>query len=459
MSMKLAACSLLLPLVLAALLHPADVVAVGDGTPDRGGGGFSLRLVPSHGWNRSIHVDDDGFVHLNEHPTTALRPPMHTQIGGKYSVVTTVGTGAGRRTYVLALDMTSSELWMQCKPVQKPFAQQPPPFEPAKSPSFRHVPGNSRLCLPPAHGHRPTVQDPCKFRSFGLNGTDARGVLSNETLAFAAAGQEAEVAGVVIGCTHSSDGFNFNSHGVLAGVLGLGRQAPSLIWTLGQHRHVAVQVHRFSYCLPSHGSPDHHTFLRFGDDIPHTQHMVSTKILYTSFTTSRDFSAYFVSLTGVSVGGRQLDLEHIGELFKRHIHGGRWTGGCAFDAGTAAMVMVAPAYEKLKDAVLEHLKPLGVPTVSRVEYHLCFRTTSQLWQHLPTVTLQFAEPEARLVLPPQRLFVAVGHDICLAVVRSNDITIIGAMQQVDKRFVYDVRDGRIYFAPENGCHADAGHQI
>uniref|UniRef100_R7W037 Aspartic proteinase nepenthesin-1 n=1 Tax=Aegilops tauschii TaxID=37682 RepID=R7W037_AEGTA len=448
MSMRFAARALLLPLVIAALLHPADVVA---------GGGFSLRLVPSPGSNRSIHVDDDGFVHLNEDAATALRPPMHTQIGGKYSVVTSVGTGAGRRTYVLALDMTSSKLWMQCKPVQKPFAQQPPPFEPAKSPSFRHVPGNSRFCLSPAHGHRPTVQDPCKFRSIGLHGIDARGVLSNETLAFAAAGQEAEVAGVVIGCTHSSEGFDFNSHGVLAGVLGLGRQAPSLIWTLGQHRHGAVQVHRFSYCLPSHGSPDHHSFLRFGDDIPHTQHMVSTRILYMSFTTSRDFSAYFVTLAGVSVGGRQ--LPHIGELFKRHLHGGRWTGGCAFDAGTAAMVMVAPAYEKLKDAVVDHLKPLRVSIVSRVEYHLCFRATSQLWQHLPTVTLPFAEAEARLVPPPQRLVVAVGHDICLAVVQSNDITIIGAMQQVDKRFVYDVRAGRIYFAPENACHADAGHQI
>ncbi|XBI86113.1 hypothetical protein VPH35_094131 [Triticum aestivum] len=432
MSMKLAACALLLPLVLAVLLHPADVVAVGDGTPGRGGGGFSL-----------IHVDDDGFVHLNEHATTALRPPMHTQVEGKYSVVTTVGTGAGRRTYVLALDMTSNLLWMQCKPVQKPFAQQPPPFEPAKSPSFRHVPGNSRFCLPPAYGHQPTVRDPCKFHSTGLDGTDARGVLSRETLAFgASAGQEAEVAGVVIGCAHNSEGFNFNSHGVLAGVLGLGRQAPSLIWTLGQQRHGGVQVHRFSYCLPSHGSPDHHSFLRFGDDVPDTQHMVSTRILYMTSTISRDFSAYFVALTGVSVAGRQ--LHDIRELFKRHMHGQEWTSGCAFDAGTPTMVMIRPAYAKLKDAVVKHLEPLGVPT---------------LWQHLPTVTLHFGENEARLVLPPQRLFVAVGQDICLAVVRSYDFTIIGAMQQVDKRFVYDVRAGRIYFAPENACHADAGHQI
>ncbi|XP_044949795.1 aspartyl protease family protein 2-like [Hordeum vulgare subsp. vulgare] len=458
MSMKLAAPALLLPLVLAAILHPAAVVAVGDGTPaGPGGGGFSLRLVPSPGWNRTIHVDDDGFVHLNEHATTALRPPMHTQVGGMYSVVTSVGTGAGRRTYVLALDMTTSVLWMQCKPVQEPFAQQPPPFEPAKSPSFRPVPGNNAFCLPPDHEDHPTVQDPCKFHSIRLDGsTDMRGVLSNETLAFAASGRQAEVAGVVIGCTHNSNGFKFNSHGVLAGVLGLGRQAPSLIWTLGQHRHGAVQVHRFSYCLPNHGSSDHHSFLRFGDDVPHTQHMVSTKIMYMAATAGRDFSAYFVSLTGVSVAGKP--LHDIKELFRRHVHGQEWTSGCAFDAGTPTMVMIMPAYNKLKDAVVRHLKPLGLQIVSG-QYHLCFRATSQLRQHLPTVTLQFAETEARLVLPPQRLFVAVGHDICLAVVRSYDITIIGAMQQVDKRFVYDVRNGRIYFAPENACHADAGHQI
>ncbi|KAE8766280.1 Aspartic proteinase nepenthesin-1 [Hordeum vulgare] len=71
-------------------------------------------------------------------PSQRFGPPMHTQVGGMYSVVTSVGTGAGRRTYVLALDMTSHLLWMQCNPLQRRhFIQHPPPFDPANSPSFR----------------------------------------------------------------------------------------------------------------------------------------------------------------------------------------------------------------------------------------------------------------------------------------------------------------------------------
>src|SRR4051812_26217613 len=88
MSMELVLGALLLPLVLAALLQPAAVVAVGDGAQ---GGGFSLQLVPSPGWNRTFHVDGNGFLHLNEEATTALGPPMHQQIGpNMYSVVTSV---------------------------------------------------------------------------------------------------------------------------------------------------------------------------------------------------------------------------------------------------------------------------------------------------------------------------------------------------------------------------------
>uniref|UniRef100_A0A453T479 Uncharacterized protein n=1 Tax=Aegilops tauschii subsp. strangulata TaxID=200361 RepID=A0A453T479_AEGTS len=77
-SMDLCNHALLLHLVLAALLHPAVVVAVDDATSGRSKG-FSLRLVPSPGWNSTIHVDDDGFVHLNEpveHAPNVLRPHM-----------------------------------------------------------------------------------------------------------------------------------------------------------------------------------------------------------------------------------------------------------------------------------------------------------------------------------------------------------------------------------------------
>ncbi|KAF7069249.1 hypothetical protein CFC21_074906 [Triticum aestivum] len=435
-----------LPLVLVAslatFLQPA---AANDGTP-RPGGGFSLRLVPYGGWNSTMHVDGGGFLHLNEQAaTTALRPHVHGPRGLTYSVATTVGTGSGRRTYDLVLDTVSSLTWMQCMPIAHPFPQIPPPFNPEISSSFRRVSRRSDLC------HKPYRGTDCEFRVNRLDGAHASGVLGNETFAFAndgGAAAAAEVRGVVFGCAHTTTGFL--SHGVLAGVLGLGKQTPSLIWTrLHQHG----QDGRFSYCLFGPGRPDRHGFLRFGADVSATGHMKSTKILFMRFTTDPHFSGYFVSVLGVSVADKALvpppGQRQMSILLRRHrSHDGRWYGGCLIDPGTSTTAITQPVYHVLEHAVVEHVTRLGLPLVKRDGYRLCFSGATQAaLEYLPTVTLRFEEG-AELVIRPQQLFVFVQHDICLTVVPSKDITIIGAMQQVDTRFVYDIAAGKIQFAPE-----------
>ncbi|XP_073355613.1 aspartyl protease 25-like [Aegilops tauschii subsp. strangulata] len=274
----------------------------------------------------------------------------------------------------------------------------------------------------------------------------------NETVAFA---DNAEVHGVVIGCAHTTTGFH--NHEVLAGVLGLGKQRPSLIWTrLHQHGHDG----RFSYCLFGPRHPNRHGFLRFGADVPATGHMRSTKILYMCMT-DPEFSPYHVGLTGVSVvsiAGLPLSMPHgrIKELFQRHkLHDGRWSDGCVIDPGTGMTVMIKPAYDLLVHAVEERVRRLGLPKVERDQYPVCFRgATRAVFEHLPTVTLHLDDD---LVLQPQQLFVLVHQDACLTVMPSEHITIIGAMQQVNTRFVYDIAAGRIHFAHED-CHGDMGGQ-
>ncbi|XBI74907.1 hypothetical protein VPH35_068354 [Triticum aestivum] len=442
----------LLPLVLASLATFLQPATANDGTP-RPGGGFSLRLVPYGGWNSTMHVGGGGFLHLNEQAaTTALRPHFHGPRGFTYSVATTVGTGHGRHTYDLVLDTASSLTWMQCVPIAHPFAQIPPPFNPDISPSFSRVSRKSSLC------HGPSPRQTCEFRATRLDGTHASGVLGNETFAFAnngGAAAAAEVRGVVFGCVHTTT--VFDSHGVLAGVLGLGRMRPSLIWTrLHQHG----QDGRFSYCLFGPGRPSRHG-LRFGADIPATGHMRSTKILYMQYTTSPDFSAYFVSVVGISVAEKALVRppgRRILDLFRRHKSpDGRWNGGCLIDPGTGTTAIIQPVYHVLEHAVEEHVTRLGLPVVKRDGYRLCFSGATQAaFEHLPTVTLRFEEG-AGLVIRPQQLFVFVQRDICLAVVPSKHMTIIGAMQQVDTRFVYDIAAAKIHFAPER-CSDDTGGQ-
>ncbi|XBI86231.1 hypothetical protein VPH35_094233 [Triticum aestivum] len=103
--------------------------------------------------------------------------------------------------------------------------------------------------------------------------------------------------------------------------------------------------------------------------------------------------------------------------------------------------MIKPAYDLLVHAVEERVRRLGLPKVERDQYPVCFRgATRAAFEHLPT-----------------QLFVLVHQDACLTVMPSEHITIIGAMQQVNTRFVYDVAAGRIHFAHED-CHGDMGGQ-
>ncbi|XP_037462554.1 aspartyl protease family protein 2-like [Triticum dicoccoides] len=426
--MELTAHALLLPLVLAALLHPTTAT-IDDATPGLSGG-FSLRLVPSPSWNNTIHVNDDGFLHLKElvgHDTTALRPHVRF-LPGRYNVVTTVGTGHGRRTYTLAMEMTSSLTWMQCVLIQCPFQQDPPPFHPRMSPSFRHLAPTSRLCSPPG-------PDVCKFHVTPIRpgGAHASGVLGDETLSFTGSAPVVFPT-VIIGCAHSSTGFV--SHGVLAGVLGLGKTYPSLVPVLLQ-RH---GLHRFSYCLFVPGSANRHGFLRFGNDIPvDTRRMKSTRILYP------EHSSYFVSLGGISVAGTQLG-GNLAEVFRRRqTADGKWHSGTVIDVGTSRSVIIQAAYNVLEQTLAEHGRRLGLP-VHHTSSGLCFRAAHSHFSQLPTVTLHF---EQDLVLTPIQLFVVREQDICLAVSPSPDITIIGALQQRRTRFVYDLAASRVYFTPEN----------
>ncbi|XP_048546029.1 aspartyl protease family protein 2-like [Triticum urartu] len=433
--MELTAHTLLLPLVLAALLH-TTTATVDDATPGLNGG-FSLRMVPSPGWNSTIHVDDDGFLHLKEpvgHDTTALRPHVRF-LPRKYNVVTTVGTDHGRRTYTLAMEMTSSLTWMQCAPIQHPFQQVPPPFHPRTSPSFRHLAPTNRLCSPPGH-------NVCRFHvtPIHVGGVHASGVLGDETLSFTGSAPTVFPT-VIIGCVHSSTGFI--SHGVLACVLGLGKTYPSLVPVLLQ-RH---GLHRFSYCLFVPRSANRHGFLRFGNDIPvNTRRMKSTRILYP------EDSSYFVNLNGISIAETRLG-GNLAEVFRRRqLADGKWHSGTVIDVGTTRSVMIEAAYSVLEQTMAEHGRRLGFP-VRRTSSGLCFRVTHSHFSQLPTVTLHF---EQDLVLTPNKLFVvreSPSQDICLAVSPSQDITIIGAMQQVGTRFVYDLAASRVYFAPEN-CNDD-----
>ncbi|CAO2148187.1 unnamed protein product [Urochloa humidicola] len=219
-------------------------------------------------------------------------------------------------------------------------------------------------------------------------------------------------------------------------------------------RAVAHGVTCFSYCLSVEAN--HHGFLRFGTDVPpYNLGYRATRILPT-LGAAHD-AAYYLSLVGVSLGMRRLGRIRP-EMFHRREDG---QGGCVIDAGTPLTVISHEAYGIIEEAVWADLK--RHPRAERVkwaDYGLCVQATEAIKGRLPSLSLHFAggeEEEATLVVPPEQMFLMMedeqaGEIACLAMVPGRQ-TIIGVLQQVDTRFIFDLKDDKLYFAPES-CARD-----
>ncbi|KAF8694372.1 hypothetical protein HU200_038296 [Digitaria exilis] len=161
-------------------------------------------------------------------------------------------------------------------------------------------------------------------------------------------------------------------------------------------------------------------------------------------------SAYHVRLIGVSLGERWLDGV-LPEMFARRKDG---QGGCIVDLGTPMTTMAQEAYRVVEEAMWLDLKHHGAERVELAGYGLCVVETETIKGCLPSLSLHFAEEEAMLVVSPEQLFVVIDDDrkigqvACLAMTPGRR-TIVGALQQVDTRFVFDLKEDKLTFWPES----------
>ncbi|CAN6362583.1 unnamed protein product [Urochloa humidicola] len=249
----------------------------------------------------------------------------------------------------------------------------------------------------------------------------------------------------LFGCVHATHSFR-NNGGMYAGVFVNSRAPHSFVSQMGAARGVT----NFSYCLTREAN--HHGFLRFGTHVPRNPGYQTTKILPTMLGAAHD-AAYYVSLVGISLGKQRLERINP-DMFRRREDG---QGGCIVDIGTPLTVMSHEAYDIIEEALWADLErhQQGAERVKRVDYGLCVKATEGIKRRLPSLSLHFAgdgEEEATLVVSPERLFLMMedeqaGGIACLAMVPGRQ-TIIGVLQQVDTRFVFDLKDDKLYFAPE-----------
>jgi aspartyl protease family protein len=391
--------------------------------------GFSFRLVTN---SNAIRRHDDGFQHLQAHPERGSS--LYESLQNTPHIAVKIGTGVGMQEYSLKIDRVEPEqTWIQCVPCEPKARQHNTLFRPDLSPTCRNVPSISTLCAPPHYSRQGGV---CAFRLTGSSGLLVTGYLKKDQVS---AGDHNRIPDFMFGCAHSTT--NFNNEGIYAGVFTLGRSPASLVMQLA-----ARGLTQFSYCLVGGSSTKRHGYLRFGSDVvPHNPRYRTTRIL-----PAHEESEYHLSLIGVSLGGQKLDGIRP-EMFARSKD--QQTGGCVIDISTPLTVVAQEPYSIIEEALWSDLQQhrQKVERVRRPGFGLCFRApeSSVEGDFLKSLSLHFSEEEAVLVFSPKQLFLMMegGQVACLAMKPGNR-TVIGAFQQVDTRFVYDVEDSKLSFAPE-----------
>ncbi|KAE8775223.1 protein ASPARTIC PROTEASE IN GUARD CELL 1-like [Hordeum vulgare] len=347
-----------------------------------------------------------------------LSPPIMTPA---YAVFIMMGSGDGRRLQALALDTAASMSWVMCQPCRPELAQKGHIFSPGASPTFHGVHSNDPVCVPPYHRLHTTNR--CSFHL-----PTAVGRLARETFRLRNKQGAAEsFPGLVLGCANGTVGFH--NQGILGGVLSLSPAPLSLVTQLGAHA-----GGRFSYCLPLPRSHElkPRSFLFLGADVPRTPPDANA----TSIIVQPGVPGYQLRLVGITIGDKRLNID-------RHVF--LDDHSCTINPAVMMTEIVEPAFIAVETALVPQMKKLGW---NREEggggplvFNKIYRSASS---EFPKMVFHFQDG-GELWFPGEYLFDITGVKAHFLVGRGHRRTVIGAMQQVNKYFMFDVARRRLTF--------------
>ena len=177
------------------------------------------------------------------------------------------------------------------------------------------------------------------------------------------------------------------------------------------------------------------SYLRFGSDI-----VMKGGAQTTPLVDNRNL--FYVNLIDIGVNGQHLKLPP--ETFALKSDG---TGGCFVDTGAMLTHLIRPAYNVVKRTLIDYFawRDVVVARGSDLFLDLCFVWSSWV-PDFPSMDLFLQD--ATFNLPAANLYVidAASQRFCLAMMPSDHATIIGATQQQNHQFVYDVGKETLSFA-------------
>eukprot|EP00249_Psilotum_nudum_P027094 c34397_g1_i1 orf=332-1849(-) len=349
-----------------------------------------------------------------------------SQGSGEY--FTRLGVGTPSQDIYMVLDTGSDISWIQCAPCTDCYNQTDQIFNPNRSSSFHTMPCTSPLCAKLDSHECDSSTNHCLYRVNYADDSFTTGDFSLETLSF----NGTSLNSVAFGCGHDNKGL-FAGAG---GLLGLGGGSLSFPSQVGDQFN-----QKFSYCLV-----DRHT-AGSSDIIFGNSAVPPGTIFMTMLKNPKLDTYYYVSLTGISVGGSRVSIPS--SAFQLD---GSGNGGVIVDSGTAVTRLVQTAYGPLRSAFRAAVPSL--PFVgSFALFDTCYDLSNMKNVNVPTLVLHF-DSAADVPLPSSNYFISVNTErtFCLALASTaGSFSIIGNIQQQGFRVVFDEQASRVGFAP-NQCN-------
>lgn len=342
---------------------------------------------------------------------------------GTANYVVPIGLGTPPSRFTVVFDTGSDTTWVQCRPcVVSCYKQKDRLFDPAKSSTYANV-----SCADPACADLDASGCNAGHCLYGIqygDGSYTVGFFAKDTLAVA---QDA-IKGFKFGCGEKNRGL----FGQTAGLLGLGRGPTS----------ITVQAYEkyggsFSYCLPASSAAT--GYLEFGPLSPSSS---GSNAKTTPMLTDKGPTFYYVGLTGIRVGGKQLGA--IPESVFSN-------SGTLVDSGTVITRLPDTAYAALSSAFAAAMAASGYKKAAAYSIlDTCYDFTGLSQVSLPTVSLVF-QGGACLDLDASGIVYAISQSqVCLGFASNGDdesVGIVGNTQQRTYGVLYDVSKKVVGFAP------------
>jgi len=256
--------------------------------------------------------------------------------------------------------------------------------------------------------------------------SSTQGILSYETFTLSSQ----SIPHVAFGCGQDNEGSGFSQGG---GLVGFGRGPLSFISQLGPS-----VGNKFSYCLVSvNDSPSKSSPLFLGQTASLNAKTVSSTPIILS---SSQPTFYYLSLEGISVGGKLLNIP--ARTFDLQSDG---YGGLIIDSGTTVTYLEQAGYDIVKKALMSSIK-LPQADGSSIGLDLCYSKFGSSTSNFPSMTFHFKG--ADYYLPKENyIYVDSSGIICLAMLPSSGMSIFGNFQQQNYHILYDNGRNMLSFAP------------